>query len=297
MSMIDFQDRALWLQARRQVVTATDVGRIVGVSKWGGRLDVYNEKMGIDPEENDNMVIGRSLQTGIAAAYHVLRSKREPDLQLEIEHAPQWALHMGPLHGHAASLDCWQRSIERDWHPLEVKNTSGYPAEPYDEWLTQVQWQMHCTQANRATIVALMGGDEIQWWDVERDEDVIQPLIVAADSFMEQFVRLASPPPPDGPRDARAVRRLYAEATPGLEVSLDMADLDVAIQLEATKEQLKALEDLKDACAAKLQAKMGAAEVAYLPNGMKITWRNQERAGYFVKPSKSRVFRMEKPKK
>jgi predicted phage-related endonuclease len=297
MSMIDFADRGMWLQARRQVVTATDVGRIVGVSKWGGRLDVYNEKMGIDPDENDNMVIGRALQTGIANAYHVLRGKREANAHLEIEHAPQWALHMGPQPGHAASLDCWQRTIDHEWHPLEVKNTSGYPAEPYDEWLTQVQWQMHCTDTNRATIVALMGGDEIQWWDVERDEDVVQPLIVAADSFMAQFVKLAQPPPPDGPRDARAVRRLYAVADVGTEVTLGMDDLDTALHLEATKEQLKALEETKDSLTARLQARMGAAEVAYLPNGLRLTWKNQERAGYFVKPSTSRVFRMEKPRK
>jgi len=291
---IEYRDKPEWLAARRKKITATDVGRIVKVSPYGGPLAVYNEKLGLDQDETERMLLGRELQAGIASAYHQIRAKKTGE-SIELKHASPLALHIHEQNPrHAASLDAWQRIDHGPWHPLEVKNSRAHPAEPYDIWITQLQWQLHVTGAQRGTIAALCAGEELMYWDLDRDDDLIQPLALAADAFMAQFVDLATPPPPDGARDADAIRRLYAEATPGTEITLTIEDLDLALQLLASKEALGELEKRIDGLKAQLQGRMGAAEVAYLPNGARITWKNQDRRSYVVPAQRLRVFRIER---
>ena len=291
--LVEYAGKPEWLDARRKVVTATDVGRIVGVSKWGGPLEVFGEKMGMQQDENERMLIGRELQTGIASAYHQLRTKLTGEA-CDIKHVSPFALQWGPRPRHAASLDCMQRLGDApDWHPLEIKSTAAYVVEPYDEWLTQVQWQMYVTETRRATIAALRAGDDIEWWDIERDDSVIQPLVEAADAFLAQNLDRAEPPPP-GAHDWKGVKRLYPDAGLGVEITFGIEELDLATHHLAVKEEIAGLYMRKEQLEAQLMAKMGLAEIAYLPNGTRITWKNQARKSYVVPPTNARVFKIEK---
>lgn len=289
-----YESREEWLNARRLVITSTDVGQIVGVSKWGDRLKVYAEKTGSAKDEaSEQMIIGRHVQAGIASAYAEIREERGNGGVL-IEHVPNFALYFhGKRPTHAASMDCWQLMKDGSHvpRPLEIKSTGSYPDEPYDEWITQVQWQIYVTDSHGATICALCGGDDIRYWDIERDDELIAPLAEAADAFIEQFLIPQTPPPPDSPQHSgRALRQIYKQSVEGLEVTMDMHDLDIVLDLNKLKQDKKGIEAEIGARENALMAKMGKAEVAYLPNGQKITWRTAERKGYSVPAGTSRRF-------
>ncbi len=301
MAVKEFTSREEWLKARKEVVTSTDIGGIIGISKWSSRLKVYTDKVAtlvMVGDDNEQMLLGRMLQSGIAAAYAVLREERAGE-GVTVHPVSPNALAIHPQHlTHGTSLDCFQKIVGREeMEILEVKNTQSFPDEPYDEWVTQVQWQMHVTGCKRATIVALCGGTKLVWWDIDRDEDLIAPMITAADVFWAQYVLPGIPPDSDG-SDASvyAVKRLYPNSSPGTEVTLSMEDMDAAIEADALKGQQKALEQAINAKHALIQQHMGPAEVGYLPNGWKVSWKTHERKPYTVKAGTARPFTISKGK-
>lgn len=58
------KDRAEWLKIRKDYVTATDWPKIKGLSKYGGQLDVKNDKLGysVEKEMNKPMLVGTLLE-------------------------------------------------------------------------------------------------------------------------------------------------------------------------------------------------------------------------------------------
>jgi predicted phage-related endonuclease len=298
MKEIKYATREEWLAARRHILTSTDVGAIVGVSKWASASSVFASKVaGMEGEENEHMVVGRSVQPGIAAAYQTIRMLRNPDEPVDIVNIDGHALFFTDDGRHGTSLDCLQTIGTRGIGVLEIKATSGFPEEPYDEWVTQVQWQMYVTGCEYGTIAALCGGTSMRFWDITPDVDLIEPLKVAADAFWAQHVLSGVPPAPDGSDSARrAVRSMFPTSIPGTEVTLTVEDLDAVMEIQAAKEAIDAYRKRADALEDGLKLKMGNAETAYLPNGWKLTWKSSERKGYYVQPAQTRTFRIVVPK-
>lgn len=299
MKEVKYATREEWLAARRHILTSTDVGAIVGVSKFSSAASVFASKVaGMEGEENEHMVVGRAVQPGIAAAYQTIRMLREPDEPVDIVDIDGFALFFTGDGRHGTSLDCLQTVGQRGIGVLEIKATSGYPDEPYEEWITQVQWQMYVTGCEYATIAALCGGSSLRYWDVTPDVDLIEPLKVAADAFWEQHILQGVPPAPDGSDSARrAVRSMFPTSVPGSEVTLTVEDLDAVMEIQAAKDAIDQYKRRADALEDGLKLKMGTSESAYLPNGWKLTWKSAERAGYYVKPSQTRTFRIVVPKR
>ncbi len=299
--LTEYLDRAEWLRARRKLIVSTDLAGITGMGRFATPLSVYAEKVREDSPEDaidtaeERMMLGTIFQRSIAEAYQNLRRLREV-VAYEIEHVPQFTLFgHATNHRHGTSLDCWQRAMI-EYTPLEVKMTTAFPEQPFDEWLTQVQWQMYVTGSPRATIAALCGGEDLRWWDIERDEDVIGMLRTAADEFLAVHVDPRNPPPSEGKGPSRqAMRKLFLLSEPGVEVTLTAEDYATTVGIQTLNADIAKLEEEKGALEDSLKQKMGEAEVAYLPNGGKITWKSFEKAGYTVKPQMARPFRIWPP--
>jgi predicted phage-related endonuclease len=66
----------------------------------------------------------------------------------------------------------------------------------------------------------------------------------------------------------------------------------VAVAIDSYAEQIKLINQQKRALEDKIKAKMQLAEVAYLPNGQRVTWKTVNRREHMVKASSSRQFRI-----
>lgn len=78
---IPITSRAQWLDLRRQDVTASDIGALVGASPYKSRLNLWMEKTGIavDAHESDLMRRGRWLEPAVLAAV----IDQHPDWEVE----------------------------------------------------------------------------------------------------------------------------------------------------------------------------------------------------------------------
>lgn len=298
--ILKYSNRADWLRGRRSFITSTDVAPLAKIGRFGSPLSIFAEKTkeaseaDAKDDSEPRMMLGRIFQRDIGVAYSALRLKEEGVAYL-IESVPDYTLYVHARNkDHATSLDFLQRRDDGTRRvPLETKMTTAYVDEPYDDWLAQVQWQMYVTGSPTATIAALCGGDDLRWWDIERDDEVIGDLRKIADDFVSQHVMPGVPPASDGSEPSRrAMRKLYA-VSDGSEVALEIADLATVTEIMALRE--RAAEMLKEEAVMvdALKQKMGAAEVAYLPNGGKITWKSFPKAGYTVQPSMQRPFKID----
>jgi hypothetical protein len=133
-------------------------------------------------------------------------------------------------------------------------------------------------------------------WRLERDEEFISTkLIPAGREFWRCVTERREPPIPDAAAAIDAWRRLHG-TDDGREIQASDAVLAAVQEWEAAKVEEKRAKERADSIKAQLEIAMGDASCAHLPDGSRLTYRTQERAGYVVQPSSYRVLRVSKPK-
>lgn len=177
--------RSDWLAARRDGITATDLVGIIGQSNYTGPADVWLDKTSDFPVSDDGAseaaMWGLDFEDDIAlrwAERHSMKVRR-----------------VGLL---AKDGDDWMRaSLDRLVTPgcnldgmcgLEIKTRNAFVA---DQWATgipasvatQVQWQMAVTGLGHIHVAALIGGQRLVEYTVERDEERIDELTAAGARF------------------------------------------------------------------------------------------------------------------
>jgi hypothetical protein len=171
-------DRAVWLKARAQGVTATDVARL---SSERAVLAVGREKL-----------LGSSF-TGNAYTDHGLA--REPEIarwvrsvygitpSIDLYHAEGNALHLATPDG--------IRVVDQRIELAEIKTTSRAWRSIPRSYLRQVWWQQYVLGAERTLVVWEQHSDfvpvdaepRVKW--VERDDNEIHQLVGLADSLLK----------------------------------------------------------------------------------------------------------------
>lgn len=166
-----------WRAVRRGGITATDLPKILGLSRYGDALSVWAHKRG-DLEDDE---------AGEAAAWGLI---------LERPIGEEWArrrltsVRATGVLAHAEYL--WRRASpdfvvlpcpdgDGPCH-LQVKAMNAFAAEEWkhevpDRVLAQVQWEMAVSGYAHEHVVALIGGQRLVEHRVERDEKVIEFLI------------------------------------------------------------------------------------------------------------------------
>ncbi len=287
-----------WLELRTTGIGASEIAQVLGEAPaaWGSALSLYAQKTGQyerDLSDNEAVYWGHKLEASILEAYQERtgrRTRREGILMRSTEHP--WAM---------CTLDgsTWEPANEAIIWPLEVKNTSSFKA---DEWLDgppphyylQVQQQMLVTGAHKATIAALIGGQRMVWADLPRDETAIRRIIYHGERFWQRVQRRDVPPPDGTEATRKALQALYPEGD-GFTV-LPASAMDAADELSAMKAERKRLEDRISLAENTIKAALGKAEIGWLQDGRRFSWKTQSRRESVVKASSFRVLRLHQSK-
>lgn len=218
-------DRAEWLAWRK--IGASDIAAMVhGI--YGGQYAVVANLLGHDTELGDNLDEkhrGLAWETRIADAVQALSGMYVIGEQARITHRDH-PHHTATVDGFLAWVS--EASIADVAALLEIKTVHEFADMHWDRWATQVRWQMHCADVDRALIVAVKmdtitvpgpGGDEIEvetfgglyrrW--VDRDLELEADLADLADETWAH-VQAGALPDPDCPSALPYVRKLTAIA-------------------------------------------------------------------------------------
>lgn len=233
-----------WVEARKNGIGGSDVASIMGLNKYSSPLNVWLVKTGREesPDLSDNQAVewGNRLEDVVAAKF----AEEHTELQVRRRNATMvsikrpWAF---------ANIDRWVTDGKGNVGILEVKTVGMRRAADWDNgvplyYLTQVTHYMSVTGYQYAWVAVLIGGQEFREYYIERDEQDIQAINDAVDTFWRDFVETDTAPALIG-NDPEANALLSQHSDPSTEF-IAMLDEDVSMldELQEIKDQM---DDLK----------------------------------------------------
>lgn len=272
-------------EARRTGIGSSDAPAVI----CGPAFPVYAEKVGIaDPPDLDEIEAvewGNLLEHVIVETYS-RRSGREVKYNFDNQ------LLRHPEHDFMiATLDSWQVDPKRGKGVLEVKNvgewaswetpgstaSSDWTGDPPLKFQIQLQHQIAVAELEWGTLCALIGGNRMRWFDMDRHGGFIQAMVEKESSFWEQVMDRV-PPEPDGSIATReTLKRMYPIGREGQVAYLPE-------EANGWDESLQCAKSLKSAAnhdvrvfEHRFRAAMGKATLGVLPNGRAYTLNTTHR--------------------
>lgn len=261
-----------WLAMRRKGVGGSDAAAVCGISRYSSPLDVWLLKTGRKPATPDNeaMQWGRLLEP-------VVREEFARRTGLTVKECPfLLASNKNPFM--IANVDGIVTEKNGTKCVLEIKTTNSFTtAKDIEdglpvEWYCQVQHYLAVTELSKAYVVVLIGGNQIKWQIIDRDEETIQTIAALEQHFWNEHVLKDVPPPVDA-NSGDALALLYPTSK----------DADIVLPAEANElvnqwlEIKKAEDELKTAkasCENQLKALLKDAESGLAPNGYNVSWKS-----------------------
>ncbi len=244
-----------WRELRRSGIGGSDAGALLGLSPWASPLSVYCDKKRLTPEKDDTEAMrqGRDLEQYVAERFAEVAGKSVKRCNYILQHPEYpWML---------ANVD---RMVVGEDAGLECKTTSALTRTDYDDgdipshYYAQCMHYMAVTGLKRWYLAVLVLGKSFHVFEVERDEDEINELIAAEQTFWIEHVEKGVMPAPDGSEnDGKIVERLHAgkDAT----AVLFGYDGDIAEMLEL-KKQKKELEKRIDTLEQSIKVALNGAD-------------------------------------
>lgn len=261
---------AKWLQFRQHGIGGSDASAVCGMNRWRGPLDVYLDKLGKTPAQEDNeaMYWGRTMEP-------VLRDEFAKRTGKTVEAMPyMFSCKEYPFM--IADIDGIVREEDGSVSLLELKTANGFATADWEsglpqEYYIQIQHYLSVCDLPKAYVAVLIGGNHFQYEELARDEDTIRMVIAMEKAFWHNNILGVVPPKADetsGP----ALDTLYPasgntsiilpdEADQLIKQLNDLKEVEAQVKAEKTKteNQIKAL--LKD------------AECGKTPAGYSVRWK------------------------
>ena len=236
-------DRETWLQARRCVIGASESRILLGEGYASETpLTLYLSKVDPEPEEHtlERLTLGNELEAAIARTWSKHYSK--------IEVVPCGEL-IASIANPFIGATCDFLTLDGD--PVEIKNCGEYTKKDWAEGLPrkfflQVQHQLFVTRRKKGYLVALIGGNEIVWDEIEADRDTMMAIESACRDFWENHVRPQVPPDVTASDEGKTLGRAYSMPDAPMEVSVPDAEaIELDGEVERLSEEIKTLEAVK----------------------------------------------------
>lgn len=295
------ENRLKWHEDRLTSIGASESPAVIGVSPFSSPIAVWARKTGRYVEQESPVQVeerlrwGKVLEPVILAEY----GERTGRARLRMHPQDQVVRHNDfPKMPMGCTPDAFDDDDEE--RIIQIKTTSAWNAKEWDgddpplHVVVQVQHEMSVCEKSRATVLALIGGQRLRWFEIERNDAFIDALEIKLMNWWETYVAADVEPPADASRlSVRTLERLHPDDS-GDHVLLGEEFVDVDAMLVETKKTIKMLEKQREDLENRIKASIGAATFGVLPGGVAYSWKTQDRKGYTVDDTKFRVLRRTK---
>jgi len=285
--------REEWLQARRAGLGGSDMGAILGLSKFKTPVDVWMEKTGRSESSTETlqMRFGNYAEEFVAREYcaktgHAVQRctsmLRHPDAPI-LGNVDRLVVPAG------AKIASHKSEIRTDLG-LECKTASAFSAMDATEWgeegtdlvppsyLVQCTTYMALTGCNAWDLAVLFGNQEVRVYHLRRDRELEAEIIARASEWWNRYVIADVPPAPICDADVRA---LFPTSAAGKTIEAVEETLTMLEALRKAKAEIKALEETADTAALAIKALLGDAEALTLNGKPLVTWKSSKPAQRF----------------
>lgn len=288
------QSRADWLEQRKGGIGASEAAAALGVNPYKSPIELWAEKCGLceppDLSENEAVEFGVRLERPILEAYSARTGRQvEPWPQNEIarhETIP-WLI---------CTPDAKQIAADEPKTGIaQIKTAGAFMASEWKDgpplhYQVQLQHEMIVTGHSWGTLVVLIGGQRLRYFDCEANAKFAAALVSKLEAFWE-CVQTRTPPEVDASiATARILERLHPNDN-GEAVSLPADAVQWDADLKGCKAKIKELEEMARDRENRIKQAIGDCTYGVLPDGGRFSWKTTERAGYEVKPTTYRTLR------
>lgn len=291
--------RGDWLALRRQYIGGSDAAAILGLNPYKSATAVWLEKTSNVVEEVNSPAVlwGTNLEPVILEHFKTLHKGEvvKPDVMFISDQHPFMS----------ANLDGLLRKEDGSLEGIEIKTASSYNKDFWKDERAPLQYTIQCChymavvpEITKFHLIVLIGGQDYRELIIERDEELIDLLIVREKDFWQSYIMTNQCPLFDGSFSSdNVIKTLYPTAN-GEEISL-IGDGEVETaadsyqilthQIETLEVQLDDLKKQRAACQQLICNKLGAAEKGQTSDFM-FFWKNVRRPAHTVKESNYRKF-------
>jgi putative phage-type endonuclease len=295
MSTRDACDRLLqkWLADRLTGIGASETAAILGVDPYRSAFQVWAEKTGAT--EPDDLSANEAVEFGVRLEPVVCQAFADRTVR-RVDPWPQYTSVVHPtIPWMRATPDAVQET-ERGVGLVQIKTTSAWNASDWDggpplHYQVQIQHELCVVGMTWGSLVVLIGGQKLRYYDVERDQRFIDAMVAKLRQFWS-CVETKTPPEIDGSiATAKILDRLHPDDN-GETVVLPDESLAWAEKLAAAKARVKAAEAEEQDAQNHLRAAIGDATYGVLPDGRQYSLKTQERAECVVRATRFRVLQL-----
>ena len=280
-------DRMEFLTARRLGIGGSDIGAIMGLSKWKSPVDVWLDKTGRtepDLEMSEAAYFGVELESFVATEY----SKRSGNKVQRVNQMMRHTEHNWMLANidRAVVADGSRARLDKDGKLvgikglLECKTASAYLEREWSDgsaplaYVAQCQWYMAVTGAEWCDLSVLIGGQKYVCHRIEREDRLIDAIIDAGYQFWFNNVLADVPPTPRTPEETLAL--FPTNASDDLVLASDdiMHALD---EYQLLKQKAKSVDDEMAVVKAAIQSFIGPhSGLCDLQGSPLATWKQNK---------------------
>lgn len=288
-------NRAEWLAARKRDVTASDASTLLGINPYKTPFELWAEKTGRKPDEEDNDVFRR----GRAMEFVAIDFLREDYPDWKITHSYNNRYFRDPVGRIGATPDAFVVRPDRKGKGIiQIKSASDYSVknwiDPDTKEITpplyvavQALIEAELTKSNYAMVALIVSGHGMKLHppvDIPLTPSLMKRVRAEIADFWN-VVDAGGHPAPDWKRDGDLLADLYDPDGRTVDLSKDNllpTILDEKARIATEKGVIeKRLKEIK----AELLDKMAGASAARISDGRMITAKTVARAGYTVQPT------------
>ena len=261
---------------RSKYIGGSDIGAILGLSRFKTPLAVWMEKTGKETTKVDSLPLrfGSFAEEFVASEYSRATG-------FELLHDESIYLH--PHHSYmSAHIDRFVLGDEDGLPPsriLECKTANPFSSGDWGEagsdqvpmsYLCQCIWYMAITEIDKTDLAVLFGNSDFRIYEIARDKGLEELVIAKASTFWDEHVLKDIPPPVSSEQDCHTLFS-KGNVTKSIEAQKETADLTKRLhtlnsEIEAREEELSTIKQI-------IMSQMGEAELLTYQGRTLASWK------------------------
>lgn len=282
-----FSSEAQWLKARRRDVTASTVAALFGIHEFTTPYALWAEKSGKKRSENvlnDAIMRGKLLEpVAVSLLQHDF-----PDWEV-IHNSGDEVLYLrDPEYRIGATPDTFVNCPLRGKGTVQIKSVeasiyrkkwcaNGEPEPPL--WIAlQAAIEAHMTDSDWAAVapIVVSHGIEVPLIEIPLSKKVVASVYAKAKEFWTMIGR-GEEPDPDFSLDSSTIDALHSGDGSEIDLSRDLSIYEILKEYAVVSETFASAQARLEEIKTELKHSMQGSEYAYLPNGLRMSWKRQRR--------------------
>jgi putative phage-type endonuclease len=269
---------------RASFLGGSDIGAVLGVSKYRSAMDVWLEKTGMQEDRNDSFALrfGSFAESFIAGEYALLTGETlvdhphgliHPKHSFCVGHIDRFILESRDLPLFTADGVLNAKKL------LECKTANYYSQGDWGEpgsdaiplpYLCQCLWYLGITNLPEIDVAVLLGGSDLRVYTITRDLELETLLFAKAAFFWTEHIQKDIPPKPQSIDDCQV---LFQKSCVGKSIKANPETINLIQELKTLEAKVQGNEDKINSIKQQLMETMADAEVLTYFGKPVITWK------------------------